>query len=216
MAAPKPMGGFWARMTPRERNLVLALVLVFFGMGTIVLFYLRGNALRKTEQKIFDLTTALDVVYTRGTVYKEKLEQKKEREKSISTESVLWASLVEDAARVAEGIEVTSEEELGAQALEGGLLKRSYKFKLNNITLDALTKFLTKVETEPGKIIITEKLTIRSHNDKEDRLQVDVTLATWEREKNETDAEGDEDDGKAAKGASGAKAGARGSKESER
>ena len=191
MVTAKPMGGFWTRMTPRERNLVLVLILVFFGMGTAVLFYLRGNALRKTEQKIFNLKTALDTVYTRGTVYKEGLAAKKEREKSISTEGVQWALLVEAAVRVTEGIEVTSEEELGAQALDDGLLKRSYKFKLNNITLDALTKFLTKVETEPGKIIVTEKLTIRSHNDKENRLQVDVTLATWERQAAEqTDADG--------------------------
>ncbi len=197
MATPKPMGGFWARMTPRERNLVLVLILVFFGMGTAVLFYLRGNSLRRSEQRIFDLKTALDTVYTRGTIFKEKLEAKKQREKSISADGVLWASLVEDAARVSEGIEVTSEEELGAQALDGGLLKRSYKFKLNNITLDALTKFLTKVETEPGKIIITEKLTIRSHNEKEDRLQVDVTLATWERQEDEASA--DADDGKSDK-----------------
>lgn len=194
MAASKPMGGFWARMTPRERNLVLVLILVFFGMGTLLLFYMRGNAIRKTEQRIFDLRQALDTVYTRGAIYKERLDAKKEREKSISTDSVLWASLVEESVRVAEGIEVSAEEELGAQALDGGLLKRSYKFKLNNISLDALTKFLTKVETEPGKIIITEKITVRSHNEKEDRLQVDVTLATWERQAEET-AEGADKDG---------------------
>jgi len=204
MAGTKPMGGFWAGLTPRERNLVLILILVFFGMGTLVLFYMRGNSLRSSEKKITAYQQALDALHTRGTVYKQQLQEKKEREKSISSEGVLWASLVEDAARVAEGINVTAEEELGAQPLDGGLLKRSYKFKLNNITLEALTKFLTKVETEPGKIIITEKLTIKSYNPKEDRLLVDVTLATWEREPDDAGAEGE--DGDAAAGGQGGSA----------
>ena len=192
MAAPKPMGGFWARMTPRERNLVLVLVMVFFLMGTLVLFYLRSNALRRTEKRIDDLQASLDAVYTRGTLYKEQLLAKQEREKTISDQSVQWATLVASSAQVAEGIEVSAEEEVPAIPLEGGLIKRGYKFKLNNATLDALTKFLEAVETEPGKIIITEKLTIRSHNPQEDRLQVDVTLATWERTA-EPKSAGDED-----------------------
>ena len=101
-----PMGGFWARMTPRERNLSLVLILTAFGMGTAVLFYLRSGSLSDTEQEITKLEQALDKTYTIGTIYKTRLEEKKQRERSISSEPVLWASLVEDAQRVGEGIEV--------------------------------------------------------------------------------------------------------------
>ncbi|MBL4687321.1 MAG: hypothetical protein JKY37_22175 [Nannocystaceae bacterium] len=195
MATAKPMGGFWATMSPRERNLVLVLILVFFGMGTLLLFYMRGSSLAQTEQQILDLRKALDSVNTGGTIYKERLAAKREREKSISTDELAWASLVEEAARVSEGIEVTSEDRVDRQELDGGLIKHGYKFKLNSISLDALTKFLIRVETEAGKVIVTEKLTIRSHNEKEDRLQVDVTLATWQRQASESDAGPDDGDG---------------------
>lgn len=195
-----PMGGFWARMTPRERNLILVLILTAFGMGTAVLFYLRSGSLSDTEQEITRLQQALETTYTRGTIYKTRLEEKKAREKSISAEPVLWASLVEDAARVGEGIEVAQQEELGAVPLGDGLLKRTYKFGLANITLENLMKFLTKIESEPGKIILTEQLRVRSHDRTQDRLQVDVVLATWERPTAAPGAEGEEGGDEAAAG----------------
>ena len=77
-------------------------------------------------------------------------------------------------------------------ALGDGLLKRTYKFGLANISLENLMKFLKKVETEPGKIILTEQLRIRSHDRTQDRLQVDVVLATWERPSAGPGGEGEE------------------------
>ena len=47
--ATSAAGGFMERLTPRERTYILVLVLVFFVMGTLVLLYMRGGALRKTE-----------------------------------------------------------------------------------------------------------------------------------------------------------------------
>lgn len=189
MAATAPVGGFWSRLTPRERMYLLALVVVFFTMGTIVLLYLRGNAIRDAEQQISETRTALDQVYTRGAVYKEKLAEKKKREASLSSKQLSFAPLVEDASKVAEDIKPTNEEEIAAQEIGNGLVKRSYKFNLRGVTLTDLVKFLVKLESKTGHVILTESLYVRSPSTSEDRLNADIQIATWERREQEKDEE---------------------------
>lgn len=184
-----------SRLTPRERTYIMVLVLVFFGMGTLVLLYLRDNALRDIEDDITRTRQAIDMVHTRGAVYKERLAEKEEREAKISDQQVLFSTLVEEASTVAETVQVSAEEELPALELGDGLIKRSYKFSLRSVTLEDLVKFLTKIESKPGHIIITESLLIRSPSNAEDRLNVDVTIATWERRAAPAAAEGEGEEG---------------------
>lgn len=193
--ASNPMGGFWSRLTPRERTYIMVLILVFFMMGTLVLLYLRDKALRETESDIADLRGALDMVYTKGAVYKERLEEKKEREAKISTEELLFSTLVEEAATVSEELQVNNQEELDAQDLGGGLIKRSFKFNLRSVTLEDMVKFLTKLESKKGHIVITESLGIRSPSNAEDRLNADVTIVTWRRREEQAEEEDAKDEG---------------------
>lgn len=197
MAKVNMGGGFMDRLTPRERTYIMVLVLVFFLMGTLVLLYLRDGALRGIEREITTTRLAIDTVHTRGAVYKEKLEQKKEREAKISDQTLLFSTLVEEAAAVAETVQVSNEEEIPPLDLEAGLLKRSFKFQLRSVTLEDLIKFLTKVESKPGHIVVTEGLLVRSPSNAEDRLNVDVVIATWERRAQAADAtaEDGEDEG---------------------
>lgn len=174
-------GGFMERLTPRERTYILVLVLVFFVMGTLVLLYMRDGALRKTEQEITDIKMALDAMHTRGAVYKAKLEQKKQREAAISTESVQFASLLDEARASVEGVSISNEEEQTPMPLGDGLVKRSYEMDVKNITLEDLIKLLGFIENKPGHIIVTENLLLRNASSNEDRLTADVTLATYER-----------------------------------
>ena len=65
--------------------------------------------------------------------------------------------------------------------LGDGLVKRTFKFKLRSVTLEDALKFLTDIESRPGRIILTEQLLVRSPSATEDRLNIDVQIATWER-----------------------------------
>jgi len=183
--AAAPKAGFLASLSPRERTLVMALVLTFFVMGTLVLFYLRGQTLRETEAAIDAHKLALTSVYTQGAVYKDKLEAKEKREKNIPTTGVQFLTLVEAAQAGVEGVTVADQEEVTPQTLEGNLIKRSFKFKLRSVTLEQAMKFLTTLESEPGRIILTEQLSIRSPDSSEDRLNLEVVISTWEREAEE-------------------------------
>lgn len=196
--AKNPVGGFWARLTPRERVYILVLVLTFFVMGTAVLVYMRGNAILRAEDEITAVKQALDQVYTRGSVYEQRLEEKKKRESTLSTKTLAFGTLVEEASKVSDAVSVSSEEELPAIELSDGLVKRSYKFSLRAVSLEDLVKFLVRVESKPGHVILTENLLIRSPSRSEDRLNADVTIATYERrvvEEEEGSEDGEEDGG---------------------
>jgi len=179
MATPAA-GGFLTRMTQRERVYVLALVLVFFFMSSLLLWYFRSGAVDSATREVTAIRAALDQVHTRGAVYTARLAKKKEREATLASEALLFGTLVEEASQAIEGVVPTNEEELPALELGDGLVKRSYKFSLRGITLEALTKFIVKVESKVGHVILTENLKITSSSG-EDRLNAELTIATWER-----------------------------------
>jgi hypothetical protein len=188
--------GFWARLTPRERAYIMALVVTFFVVGSLVLFYLRSSTLRQTQREIDELELALDAVHTRGAVYQSRLDAKKERESSISSDVLEFASLLDEARTSVENVTISNEEEPPSLELGGGLVKRTYKLDLRNVTLGDVTKLLQTVEGKPGHIILTEGLLVRSPSAAEDRLNVDVTLATWERRSEAAAAEGEGGEGR--------------------
>jgi hypothetical protein len=55
-----------------------------------------------------------------------------------------------------------------------------YGFEVRSVPLEELLNFLTKLEQQPGHIVIVERLAIKSPSVEEDRLNVEVELATWE------------------------------------
>jgi hypothetical protein len=189
-----PLGGFWSRLTPRERTYILVLVLTCFVMATAVLFYLRSGALRDTRNEIDAYRVALDKVYTRGAVYEERLEAKQQRESNIATDPVSFTTLLEEAQQGVENVTPSDQEELPPEDLGDGLRKRAFEFRLRGVTLEDMTKFLIAIESRPKRMILTEELTIRSPSAVEDKLNVDVKLVTWEREEIAVPADDEEED----------------------
>lgn len=190
-----PIGGFWSRLSPRERTYILVLVLTFFVMGTLLLLYMRSSALSDVRDRIEAHRLALDKVYTKGSVYQERLEEKKAREASIAANPVAFATLLEEAQAGVEDVTVADQEEPAPLDLGDGLLKRTFEFKLRSVSLENLMKLLTSIESKPKRVILTEELVIRSPSATEDRLNVDVRIATWERrDVADEDEEGEEDE----------------------
>ena len=103
------------------------------------------------------------------------------RESKISSRPLLFSTLLEQASTVADEITVSNQEEQPPIELSGGLRKKVVEFELRSVTLDTLTKFLSAVEGKTGHIIFTQRLLLRSPSSNEDRLNVEVAVATWER-----------------------------------
>lgn len=177
---------FWERLQPRERVLVMLLVMVFFLMTTSVMMFLRYKKLQAIDAEIADMREGLDLTRTFGSSYKEKLASKNDRNDDISATPLLFATLVEEAQTIAE-VKASNQNEKPGIEVAPGLRKRTYEFDLRGITLAQLTKFLSTIESKEGHVVMTEALRIRSPSASEDRLNVDVVLATWERIEAETD-----------------------------
>jgi hypothetical protein len=171
---------FWERLQPRERVLVMALVGVAFLMFTMVLMFMRYKKLTVIDEEIADMRDALDLTRTFGPSYAEKLSSKEQETDKMSAEPLLFSTLIEQAAEVAE-VKVSNQTEKPPVEVAPGLQKRTYEFDLRSVTLAQLTKFLSTVESKEGHVVQTHALTIRSPSGSEDRLNVDVILATYER-----------------------------------
>jgi hypothetical protein len=185
---------FWERLQPRERVLVMALVGVFFVMATGVMMFLRHKQLTAIDTEIADMREGLDMTRSYGPAYQEKLNAKGDRNDHIATSPLLFSTLVEEAQTIAE-VKASNEAEKPAIEIEPGLHKRTYEFDLRGVTLAQLTKFLSTVESKEGHVVLTEGLTIRSPSGSEDRLNVDVVLATWERVALEEEADATQEEG---------------------
>ncbi len=178
---PKHRGpGFWEKLQPRERVLVLALIGVFFVMSTAVLVILRQRKLGAVDEEIAGLREGLELVRSFGPVYQEKLKAKDDEASKISSETLLFSSLIEEAEAIAE-VKTSNQAEKPPVEVAPGLRKRTVEFDLRSVTLAQLTKFLSTLESKEGHVVLTQGLTIRSPSGSEDRLNVDVVLATWER-----------------------------------
>jgi len=181
--------GIFARLSPRERVLVLVLVVTFFVMGTLVLIYFRGQAIRERQNEIDRYRATVTKLYTRGAVYEERLARKRSREADIASKELLFSTLIEDAQRGIENFSVSDQEELPVVDLGGGLVKRTFEFRLRAVAYDDAIKFLSALESEPQRIVLTEQLKIRSPSPISDTMNFDVTIATWERREVEEKAE---------------------------
>ncbi len=181
------LGGFIARLQPRERALLGVLLIVFFAIATGVLFMLRSQSLAEKQEAIDGLRRGLDLVHTRGTVYDLKKKEKAAREARIANiQPIIFTALLEEASRALTTGTVRGEEEKPSVPLgDGSLIKRIYGFEVRGVALEELMNFLTKVEQQPGNILIVERLAIKSLSPMEDRLNVEVELATWELVKKE-------------------------------
>jgi len=192
--APSPLlGGFIARLSPRERTLLGLLLLVFFVISVSVLFMLRSASLAEKQEAIDELRRGLDLVHTRGTVYDLKKKEKAAREARIaSIQPLIYSSLLEEAQKTLTNGTVRGEEEKpSVEQVPGVLVKRLYGFEVRGVGLEELLGFLTKLEQEPGHFLIVERLAIKSPSSLEDRLNVEVELATWEMLKRPAPGEGD-------------------------
>ena len=75
---------FWERLQPRERVLVMALVMVFFVMGTAVMMFLRFTKLSAIDEEIADRRQGLDLTRAFGPSWKEKLAKPKTKDSAVA------------------------------------------------------------------------------------------------------------------------------------
>lgn len=181
MSAANNAFGFMARLSPRERTLLGVLLLVFFATAIGALFMLRSSSFVATREEIAALRSGIDLVQTRGQAYDTKKKEKEAREARIANaQPIIFSMLLEEAQKNLVTGQMRGEEEKTPFDAGNGLIKRAVGFEIRSVGLDELLNFLSKLEAQPGHIVFVERLAIKSPSSLEDRLNVEVELATWE------------------------------------
>lgn len=178
--------GFMARLSPRERALLGMLMLVFFVVAIVAMFMMRSSAFAETREEIAALRHGLDLVQTRGQAYDTKKKEKEAREARIANaQPIVFSMLLEEAQKSLATGQLRGEEEKTPFDAGNGLIKRAVGFEIRSVGLEELLGFLVKLEAQPGHIVFVERLAIKAPSPLEDRLNVEVELATWELQKQE-------------------------------
>ena len=174
--------GVMARMSARERAMVIGLLIFFVAFALAVLVTLRSRWFQETRDEIAALRSGLDMVHTRGAAYDMKKKEKAAREARIANiQPIVFAILLEEAEKsLVPPSALRNQEEKPPFDAGNGLIKKSVTFEVRSVGLEELLSFLTKLEAQPGNILFVERLNIRSPSAEEDRLNVEVELATWE------------------------------------
>jgi hypothetical protein len=170
-----------ARLQPRERTLVAALVVTFFAMSIIVLSVLRGARLEALAVEIEALEDALERVNLAGPTYKDRLAAKAKKDARVSDKPLVFSTVIEQAEAKAE-VSTANQETLPPQEIAPGLQQSLVRFQMRDVRMDQLAKFLAAVESGSDQhVISTQSLLVRSPSGLEDRLNVDVELVTYQR-----------------------------------
>lgn len=176
-----PRVSFMARLQPRERTLVAALVVTFFVMSIIVLSVLRGARIEALAAEVEALEDALERVNLAGPTYKDRLAAKAKKDGRISDKPLVFSTVIEQAEAKAE-VSTANQETLPPQEVAPGLQQSLVRFQMRDVRMDQLAKFLAAVETGSDQhVISTQSLLVRSPSGLEDRLNVDVELVTYQR-----------------------------------
>ena len=149
-------------------------------MGGAMLLQMRGARFDASREAVDEMRRSLDVVYRQGAIYEELRRQKESRESKISDQRLEFTILVEKASKALENGNLSDEVEKPDLPLGGGLQKRLYSFDVKDVTLEVLLKFLEELENQRDHIVHTDRLRIASPSEVEDRLNVEVDLATWQ------------------------------------
>ena len=185
MIGKRVKASWWLRSAPRDRRALMALGGVFLLVFAAAIVFLRVQRINAQKTEIAAYQRALGMVFTQGAAYKDAQLAKQNREATISSTPLSFASLIEQAENTA-GVQATDQEEKApTDDAEAGLRTRSISFEMRDINVEQMTKFLTAIESKQGHVVLAEHLEIRplraDTTIPEDRLKVDYELTTWER-----------------------------------
>jgi hypothetical protein len=173
---------WWERLAPREKRLFGALGVTF----VICIFGFVGlqirNGLHDIEDKNASVRLALEQLETHA------LEQANARTGDVDVNAIIGdtapplATYLEGIANEV-GISIPESTERPS-VTKGRFHERSIDLKLRGVTLEQLAQFLKRVETR-SPAVVTQRVFVKPYVSAHDKLDVELTIATYEKAKPE-------------------------------
>jgi len=168
----------WERLSARERTMVSALGVTFVLMLTLIVGFFITDGLSTFEEHNADMRQALRDLDSHRQGYlaaKTKLTQLEAR---IGKNTIQLGGYLEQAAKDS-GVEIPELNDRQPVPAGKRYVERAVDLRLKSVKIDALGKFLKKIETGPNLVVVTG-LNIKTRDDKHEDLDVEMTVSTYE------------------------------------
>jgi type II secretory pathway component PulM len=169
----------WERLSQRERAMVSALGVTFVVMVTLIVGFLITDGLSSMEERNAQMRQALRDLDTQRDNYLRMKAKMQQMETRMGSQPVQLQAYVEAAAKEA-GVEIPDSVERSAPVGKK-FVQRTLDLHMR-ATLDQLTRFMKAIETGKSLAVVTE-LKVRTRDDKHQLLDVDLSVSTYEHEK---------------------------------
>lgn len=180
------------RMSPRERVLALlgGAVAALCLLGVIA--FIVGSRVSDLEERNDAMRQALKDIERKRVPYLQARQKIDDLEARIGQQPLQLSGFLEGAAKEA-GVEIRESNPRPPEAIGKKYLQNSMDLRLTKVTLEPLAKFLRRIETNPGNLVLVTALTVRALDDKHVDFSVDMTVSTYERAPNKKPAPGKKD-----------------------
>src|SRR4051794_34305560 len=171
----------WERLSQRERTMVGALGVTFVVLVTLVVGFLVTDALSTMEEHNADMRQALRDLETKRDAYLRDKAKAAQLEVRLGQTPVQLGGYLEAASKEA-GFTIPESTDRPPTVVNKFFTERASDVQIRDITIDQLTKFLKAVETGRNLVVVT-KLMVRTRDDHHQKLDVELTVSTYERTK---------------------------------
>ncbi|MBI4509993.1 MAG: type 4a pilus biogenesis protein PilO [Deltaproteobacteria bacterium] len=170
----------WELLGERERRLFSLLGVTFVLFVLLVLGYFINDGLSSIEEKNQLTREALRDIEEKREEYLEAKRNPTDVTRQITSEAPSMASYLEQIANEV-GVQIPESNERQATT-KGKFSERTIDVKLRGVTVEQLAQFLQRIETH-SQIIVTQRLFVKTHFSQKEKLDVELTVATYERAK---------------------------------
>jgi type II secretory pathway component PulM len=173
----------WDRMAPRERRWVAVLAVAVVVVSALLGTYFVFSNISDLEDGNAEIRKALAAISKHRNEYLEAKARSAAQEARIGPDPPQLTADLEAAARE-EQVQIDESTERATTPAGRRYLQHDVDLKIRQVDLQALTKFLRRVETGPRLIMFTH-LSIKRRYSEADKLDVALTATAFERLKDD-------------------------------
>jgi type II secretory pathway component PulM len=181
-AFARPLGYLaaeWERLAPRQRRLLVVFVATSVGLLSVVGTYWVFSSISGLEEDNAAMREALKAIATNRDIYLEAKARGAAQEARIGTDPPQLTGDIEAAARE-ETIQIAESSERPTTPAGRRYVEHDVDIKIREVDLQALTKFMRRLETGPRLVFFT-RLSIKRRFSETEKLDVEATATAFER-----------------------------------
>ena len=173
----------WDRMAPRERRWVAVLAVAVVVVSTLLGTYFVFSNISDLEEGNAEIRKALSAIGKHRNEYLDAKARSAAQEARIGFDPPQLTADLEAAARE-EQVQIDESNERPTTPAGRRYAQHDVDLKIRQVDLQALSKFLRRVETGPRLIMFTH-ISIKRRYSEADKLDVELTASAFERLKDD-------------------------------